>query len=221
MNVNPGNTAGPLAGDQDAAPPVMDEGKQVSDNPSFVSKAPAENMVGGQITEGVPVMDVHGETIGNVGAYDEQAGTLVVRGGWFFDQDTQIPINAIGDRGASGIYLTQPKDELMQQYGSGATSGMTGQATGNMDRSSTAGSATGTSMAGTMAMDTDAATMGANETSGATMSRSTSMESDASATQIVRDDTAGTMGDDRVIVRDDSTQGVLRDMGTAMDSQDT
>jgi hypothetical protein len=220
MNVNPGNTAAPLTGAQDDAPQVMNEGEQISDNASFVSKAPPENMIGGQITEGVPVMDVHGETIGNVASYDEQAGTIVVRAGWFFEQDTQIPVDAIGDRGASGIYLTQPKDALMQQYG-GATSGMTGQATGAMDRSSMAGSATDATMAGTTAMDTDAATMGANEVTGTTMSGSSGMESDMSATRIVRDDTMGTtgdMGDDRVIVRDDSTQGVLHDMGTASES---
>src|SRR5262249_27878276 len=86
---------------------------------TFVSHAPAANMPDGRITEGVPVCDVHGETIGNVAAYDEAAGTLVVRAGWLFAEDTTFPVSAISDRSASGIYLNLGKEELKQQYGEG------------------------------------------------------------------------------------------------------
>src|SRR5689334_2173974 len=90
-------------------------GEAVSDTGAFVSTAPAENPVDGQITEGVPVFDAHGETIGNVAAYDEAGGRLVVRGGWLFARNTELPLDAIADQGASGLYLRQSREELARR----------------------------------------------------------------------------------------------------------
>lgn len=121
MTNDPRSTVTPLSETTDETTHVTNEGEQISDNASFVSKAPAAPMPDGQIVEGVPVYDVHGETIGNVAAYDEQGGQLVVRAGWLFDQNTTLPLDAITDRGASGVYLAQSKDELLQQYGTSGT----------------------------------------------------------------------------------------------------
>jgi len=82
----------------------------------YVSTAPAASMLDGQIKPGVMVSDAGGETIGNVLEYDEQGGRVVVRKGWLFSQDTEFPLDAIGDKGANGIFLTQTIDELRQQY---------------------------------------------------------------------------------------------------------
>jgi hypothetical protein len=123
MQPDPGLRAGAVDDDQAATPGLLDDTAKMPDDPetqgAFVSHAPAANMPDGQITEGVPVCDVHGETIGNVAAYDEAAGTLVVRAGWLFAEDTTFPISAISDRSASGIYLNLGKEELKQQYGEG------------------------------------------------------------------------------------------------------
>ncbi|HZS92482.1 MAG TPA: hypothetical protein VFE42_33960 [Chloroflexota bacterium] len=135
MQQDPGLRAGIAAEDQVSAPGVTDDTATMPDDAetegTVVSRAPASNMPDGRITEGVPVCDVHGETIGNVAAYDEAAGALVVRAGWFFAEDTTFPISAITDRGASGIYLNLSKEELKQQYGEGGKaqgdSGMQGR----------------------------------------------------------------------------------------------
>jgi hypothetical protein len=117
MNQNPASAASDLSANPDASDQVMDEGQEISDNASFTSTAPAVNMPDGQIREGVPIFDVRGETVGNVAAFNEQEGYLVVRAGWLFAQDTRLPLDSIGDRGASGLYLKQTRDELAQQYG--------------------------------------------------------------------------------------------------------
>jgi len=68
------------------------------------------------------VMDVHGETIGVVTDHDMQAGTMTVNSD-MLPLNTQLPLSAIGDTSATGLYLTSGKDELMRQYGTGNTSG--------------------------------------------------------------------------------------------------
>jgi hypothetical protein len=123
MQQDPGLRTGTVDDDQAPTPGLLDDTAKMPDDGetegAFVSHAPAANMPDGRITEGVPVCDVHGETIGNVAAYDEAAGTLVVRSGWLFAEDTTFPISAISDRSASGLYLNLSKDELKQQYGEG------------------------------------------------------------------------------------------------------
>lgn len=124
MNMNQQQPV-PLAGlatNQAATQGAVTEGSaETRDEEGAVitAKAPAAPMSDEEIGIGIPVSDVHGETIGIVARYDEQQGQLVVRGGWLFGQDTTLPADSIGDRGASGIYLTQSKDELLQQYGGG------------------------------------------------------------------------------------------------------
>lgn len=73
--------------------------------------APAGNVIG------MTVNDAGGETIGTVAEYNEQEGYLVLMGGWLFAKNTRVPLDAIGDRGASGLYTTAHKDELLEQYG--------------------------------------------------------------------------------------------------------
>ena len=111
----------------------------------FVSQAPAASMEDGRITVGVPVFDASGETIGNVAAYDEAAGRLVVRKGWLFTEDMKFPIDAIGDKGSNGIFLSQTKDELQQQYRDrtivSAASGGGGAGSGTMDQATEASAA--------------------------------------------------------------------------------
>ncbi len=75
-----------------------------------------------KLRERTAVMDVHGETIGVVTDHDMQAGTMTVSSD-ILPLNTQLPLSAIGDTSASGLYLTSSRDELMQQYGTGNTSG--------------------------------------------------------------------------------------------------
>jgi len=73
-----------------------------------------------KLGESATVMDATGETIGVVTHYDMQGGYMDVGGGMLFAEETRIPLDAIGDTGASGLYLTGSKDELARQYGGGA-----------------------------------------------------------------------------------------------------
>ena len=100
-------------------------GRERSAN-EYTSTAPAASMLDGQIKPGVMVSDAGGETIGNVLEYDEQGGRVVVRKGWLFSQDTEFPLDAIGDKGANGIFLKQTIDELRQQYSDRLASPVTG-----------------------------------------------------------------------------------------------
>ncbi len=70
-----------------------------------------------KLSQNTTVMDATGETIGVVTGYDMQGGYMDVGGGTLFATETRIPLAAIGDTGASGVYLTGTKDELAQQYG--------------------------------------------------------------------------------------------------------
>jgi uncharacterized protein (TIGR02271 family) len=99
-----------------------------------------------QIKPGVMVSDAGGETIGNVLEYDEQGGRVVVRKGWLFSQDTEFPLDAIGDKGANGIFLKQTIGELRQQYSDRLAADDMAAPTGRT--SSTDAGATGASVAG-------------------------------------------------------------------------
>jgi len=112
----------------------------------YVSTAPAASMLDGQIKPGVMVSDAGGETIGNVLEYDEQGGRVVVRKGWLFSQDTEFPLDAIGDKGVNGIFLKQTIDELRQQYSDRLAADDMAAPTGRT--SSTDTGATGASVAG-------------------------------------------------------------------------
>jgi len=70
-----------------------------------------------KLREGAAVMDAGGETIGATASYDMQEGYMEVSGGTLFPANTRIPLSAIGDTGASGLYLTGHRDDLLQQYG--------------------------------------------------------------------------------------------------------
>lgn len=72
-----------------------------------------------KLREGAAVMDTGGETIGTTGSYDLDQGYMLVGGGMLFPDDTRVPLTAIGDTGASGLYLTGDKDALLRQYGGG------------------------------------------------------------------------------------------------------
>jgi len=80
------------------------------------SRAVIEQKLG----ESATVMDATGETIGVVTDYDMQGGYMTVSAGRLFAAETHIPLDAIGDTGASGLYLRGTKDELTRQYGGGA-----------------------------------------------------------------------------------------------------
>ncbi len=75
-----------------------------------------------KLREGAAVMDAGGETIGTTGGYDLEQGYMLVGGGMLFPEDTRVPLAAIGDTGASGLYLTGGKDDLLRQYGGGGGS---------------------------------------------------------------------------------------------------
>ncbi len=72
-----------------------------------------------KLSESATVMDASGETIGVVTGYDLQGGYMDVGGGMLFAGETRIPLDAIGDTGASGLYLSGTSDELIRQYGGG------------------------------------------------------------------------------------------------------
>ncbi len=81
------------------------------------SRAVIEQKLGQNAT----VMDATGETIGVVTGYDLQGGYMDVGGGMLFAEETRIPLDAIGDTGASGLYLSGTSDAVMRQYGGGAS----------------------------------------------------------------------------------------------------
>jgi uncharacterized protein (TIGR02271 family) len=79
----------------------------------------SRDVVEQKLSEGAAIMDASGETIGTVANYDMQGGSMIVSGGMLFPEDTRIPLDAIGDTGASGIYLKGDKDELLQRFAGG------------------------------------------------------------------------------------------------------
>jgi hypothetical protein len=68
-----------------------------------------------QFREGTSVFDAGGQTVGVVKEYNPQGNYLLVQRGWAFSQDAYVPLDAIGDTGASGIYLKLNRDALVQQ----------------------------------------------------------------------------------------------------------
>ena len=68
-----------------------------------------------QFREGTSVFDAGGQTVGVVKEYNPQGNYLLVQRGWAFSQDAYVPLDAIGDTGASGIYLKLDRDALVQQ----------------------------------------------------------------------------------------------------------
>ena len=81
-----------------------------------------------KLREGAAVMDATGETIGNAAGYDMQEGYLVVSGGTLFAESVRVPLSAIGDTGASGLYLSGGKDELLREYGAASAASASGAA---------------------------------------------------------------------------------------------
>ncbi len=65
-----------------------------------------------QISDGTTVYDASGEKIGTVRASDAQGGYLDVEKGWLFPKDVYIPLSAIAQSNADGVYLTLSKDDL-------------------------------------------------------------------------------------------------------------
>lgn len=106
----------------DAAPDKMGDTMVRGDAKMAGAKTPAGSAAGmaanatGNVI-GMTVNDAGGETIGTVAEYNEQEGYLVLMGGWLFAKNTRMPLDAIGDHGASGLYTTAGKDELLEQYG--------------------------------------------------------------------------------------------------------
>jgi len=137
--------AGAGVGTTDTATDGQQEMGRARNANEYVSTAPAASMLDGQIKPDVMVSDAGGETIGNVLAYDEQGGRVVVRKGWLFSQDTEFPLDAIGDKGANGIFLKQTIDELRQQYSDRLNSDATASPT---NRGTTGVGATDASVAG-------------------------------------------------------------------------
>ncbi len=74
----------------------------------------ARTVIEQKLREGAAVMDAGGETIGTTGAYDLEQDYMLVGGGMLFPEGTRVPLNAIGDTGASGLYLTGDKDALLR-----------------------------------------------------------------------------------------------------------
>ncbi len=105
--------------------PRMDETPQMDETPRT-----ARAVIEQKLREGAAVMDAGGETIGTTGGYDLEQGYMLVGGGMLFPQDTRVPLDAIGDTGASGLYLRGDKDDLLRQYGgAGDTSSMDASST--------------------------------------------------------------------------------------------
>ncbi len=112
-----------------------------------------------KLRERSAVMDAHGETIGVVTGYDAVSGRMTVSSD-LLPPNTQLPLDAIGDTSASGLYLSASKDELVQQYGGGAA---VGQGTLNTASATPAGMVantmdttfgqTGTAPTGTVSQD--------------------------------------------------------------------
>jgi len=81
-----------------------------------------------KLREGAAVMDATGETIGNAAGYDMQEGYLVVSGGTLFAESVRVPLSAIRDTGASGLYLSGGKDKLLREYGAASAASASGAA---------------------------------------------------------------------------------------------
>jgi len=94
----------------------MKEGRPMNNEGKRTSREVIEQ----KLKESATVMDASGETIGVVTGYDLQGGYMDVGGGMLFAEETRIPLDAIGDTGASGLYLKGTSDELTRQYGGGA-----------------------------------------------------------------------------------------------------
>src|ERR671932_2629713 len=73
------------------------------------------NTMDQQFREGTSVFDAGGQTVGVVKEYNPQGNYLLVQRGWAFSQDAYVPLEVIGDTGASGIYLKLDRDALVQQ----------------------------------------------------------------------------------------------------------
>src|SRR5438105_954422 len=87
------------------------------------------NTMDQQFRQGTSVFDAGGQTVGIVKEYNPQGNYLLVQKGWAFSQEAYAPLDAIGDTGASGIYLTLDEEALAQQHwdrppASGAAVGM-------------------------------------------------------------------------------------------------
>lgn len=68
-----------------------------------------------EIVPGTPVYDIDGSKVGEVNRFDGQQGYLDVKKGLIFTRDVYIPLSAIGQRTADGIYLNLQKSELTNQ----------------------------------------------------------------------------------------------------------
>ena len=104
-----------------------------------------------QFREGTSVFDAGGQTVGVVKEYNPQGNYLLVQRGWAFSQDAYVPVDAIRDTGASGIYLKLDRDALVQQ--SWDQPPASGAAVGAVAPGPTAGGFTGTTMARDQATD--------------------------------------------------------------------
>ena len=104
-----------------------------------------------QFREGTSVFDAGGQTVGVVKEYNPQGNYLLVQRGWAFSQDAYVPLDAIRDTGASGIYLKLDRDALVQQ--SWDRPPASGPAVGAVAPRPTAGGFTGTTMARDQATD--------------------------------------------------------------------
>ena len=104
-----------------------------------------------QFREGTSVFDAGGQTVGVVKEYNPQGNYLLVQRGWAFSQDAYVPLEAIGDTGASGIYLKLDRDALVQQ--SWDRPPASGAAVGAVAPRPTAGGLPGTTMARDRATD--------------------------------------------------------------------
>ena len=81
----------------------------------FENQGMGGNTSNQQFREGTSVFDAGGQTVGVVKEYNPQGNYLLVQRGWAFSQDAYVPLEAIGDTGASGIYLKLDRDALVQQ----------------------------------------------------------------------------------------------------------
>jgi uncharacterized protein (TIGR02271 family) len=70
---------------------------------------------GQQFIEGCPVFDAIGNRVGTASEYNPQGGYLLVQKGWLFHRDVYVPLSAIGNQDANGIYLNMTKNDLENQ----------------------------------------------------------------------------------------------------------
>src|SRR5579859_4432166 len=73
------------------------------------------NLQSQQFIEGTPVFDAGGERVGAVSQYNPQGGYLLVQKGWLFHRDVYVPLGAIANQDANGVYLNLAKDDLANQ----------------------------------------------------------------------------------------------------------